>query len=44
MPAKDIYHDAVKNSLVQEGWIITDDPLHFHSFIRGTNWYTFNRK
>ncbi|MHC5735640.1 XisH family protein [Nostoc sp.] len=28
MPAKDIYHDAVKNSLVQEGWIITDDPLH----------------
>ncbi|MEH2092439.1 MULTISPECIES: XisH family protein [unclassified Nostoc] len=28
MPAKDIYHDAVKNSLIQEGWIITDDPLH----------------
>ncbi|MEH2242869.1 MAG: element excision factor XisH family protein [Nostoc sp.] len=28
MPAKDIYHDAVKNSLIKEGWIITDDPLH----------------
>ncbi|MCF4967843.1 XisH family protein [Nostoc sp. CMAA1605] len=28
MPAKDIYHNAVKNALIQEGWIITDDPLH----------------
>ncbi len=28
MPARDIYHDAVKNALIQEGWIITDDPLH----------------
>lgn len=28
MPARDIYHDAVKNGLIQEGWIITDDPLH----------------
>jgi hypothetical protein len=28
MPARDIYHDAVKNALVKEGWIITDDPLH----------------
>lgn len=28
MPAKDIYHDTVKNSLIKEGWIITDDPLH----------------
>jgi hypothetical protein len=26
MPAKDIYHDAVKNALVQDGWEITDDP------------------
>ncbi|WP_354636159.1 XisH family protein [Planktothricoides raciborskii] len=26
MPAKDIYHDAVKNALIKEGWIITDDP------------------
>ncbi|MFN8747448.1 MAG: XisH family protein [Pseudanabaena sp.] len=26
MPAKDIYHDAVKNALVGDGWEITDDP------------------
>ena len=27
MPAKDIFHDAVKNALIKENWIITDDPL-----------------
>ena len=27
MPAKDIYHDTVKNALVKDGWRITDDPL-----------------
>ena len=27
MPAKDIYHDAVKNALIKDGWKITDDPL-----------------
>jgi hypothetical protein len=27
MPAKDIYHDEVKNALIKEGWFITDDPL-----------------
>lgn len=26
MPAKDIYHDAVKNALIKDGWTITDDP------------------
>ncbi|MBD2316118.1 XisH family protein [Phormidium tenue] len=26
MPAKDIYHDAVKNALIQDGWEITADP------------------
>ena len=26
MPAKDIYHDAVKNALIKDGWIITADP------------------
>lgn len=26
MPAQDIYHDAVKNALIKDGWIITDDP------------------
>ena len=25
MPAKDVYHDAVKNALIQDGWIITAD-------------------
>jgi XisH protein len=28
MPAPDIYHDAVKNALIGEGWSITHDPLH----------------
>jgi hypothetical protein len=27
MPAKDIYHDAVKRALQKEGWTITHDPL-----------------
>lgn len=27
MPAKDTYHDAVRNSLVKDGWTITHDPL-----------------
>ncbi|MBN3874382.1 XisH family protein [Nostoc sp. JL33] len=26
MPAKDLYHDAVKNALINDGWIITADP------------------
>lgn len=26
MPARDIYHDAVKNALVKDGWTITHDP------------------
>jgi hypothetical protein len=28
MPARDLYHDAVKNALVKEGWTITHDPYH----------------
>jgi len=28
MPARDIYHYNVKEALMKEGWIITDDPLH----------------
>ncbi|NEO54064.1 MAG: fatty-acid oxidation protein subunit alpha [Okeania sp. SIO3B5] len=28
MPAKDIFHNAVKLGLEKEGWIITSDPLH----------------
>jgi hypothetical protein len=26
MPARDIYHDHVKNALVKDGWLITHDP------------------
>jgi hypothetical protein len=28
MPAKDIFHNAVKHSLEKDGWLITDDPLY----------------
>ncbi len=28
MPAKDRYHQSVKNALIKDGWTITDDPLH----------------
>ena len=27
MPARDTYHDAVKNALIKDGWTITHDPL-----------------
>lgn len=27
MAAKDIFHDAVKNGLEKEEWLITNDPL-----------------
>jgi len=27
MPAKDIYHNNVKNALIKDGWKITHDPL-----------------
>lgn len=27
MPARDIYHDTVKNALIKDGWNITNDPL-----------------
>lgn len=27
MPARDIYHNAVKNALIKDGWTITQDPL-----------------
>lgn len=26
MPARDIYHDAVKNALIKDGWTIVADP------------------
>ena len=28
MPARDLFHDVVKNALIKDGWTITDDPLH----------------
>ncbi len=28
MAAKDLYHDLVKEALIQDGWTITHDPLH----------------
>lgn len=29
MPAKDIYHDLVKEALTQAGWVVSHDPLSF---------------
>lgn len=29
MSAKDIFHEAVKQALEKEQWVITDDPLRF---------------
>lgn len=29
MSAKDVFHDAVKQALQKEQWVITDDPLRF---------------
>lgn len=26
MPQRDVYHDAVKNALIKDGWTITHDP------------------
>ncbi len=31
MPARDIFHDAVRKGLEKEGWVITDDPLRIRS-------------
>jgi hypothetical protein len=28
MPARDLYHNQVKEALMKDGWHITDDPLH----------------
>lgn len=27
MPARDLYHDCVRNALTKDGWTITHDPL-----------------
>ncbi len=36
MPAKDIYHDAVKNALIKDNWKITHDPFRL-KLARGKN-------
>jgi XisH protein len=36
MPAKDLYHDNVKNSLIKDNWKITHDPLRIR-LARGKN-------
>jgi hypothetical protein len=28
VPQKDLYHDAVRNALIKDGWTITHDPLY----------------
>jgi len=28
MPQRDIYHSQVVQALIQDGWTVTDDPLH----------------
>jgi XisH protein len=28
MPRKDLFHELVKQALIQTGWTITDDPLY----------------
>ena len=27
MPARDLFHDAVRNALIKDGWTITHDPF-----------------
>ena len=36
MPARDIYHNTVKNALIKDGWTITDDWLRLQ---RGKDLY-----
>jgi len=37
MPAQDIIHQAVKNALIKDGWLITHDPLFIR--IKGVQMY-----
>ncbi len=38
MPAKDIYHETLKTSLIKDGWTITHDPLRIR-LARGKNFF-----
>ncbi len=31
MPAKDLYHDIVKNALIKDGWTITHEPYNLNN-------------
>ena len=33
--ARDIFHEIVKEALIKEGWLITDDPLTLLSRAEG---------
>jgi XisH protein len=33
--ARDIFHDLVKEALIADGWLITDDPLTLLTRIEG---------
>jgi hypothetical protein len=33
MPAKDLYHDAVKAALIKDGWLILADHIAFNTKI-----------
>lgn len=26
MPARDVFHDAIRNALIKDGWVVTHDP------------------
>ena len=28
MPARDLHHNSLKSALINDGWTVTDDPLH----------------
>ncbi|MBI3363046.1 MAG: fatty-acid synthase, partial [Chloroflexi bacterium] len=34
MPARDVFHDAVRNALIKDGWVITHDPYTFAYGVR----------
>ncbi|MGK7905053.1 MAG: element excision factor XisH family protein [Hormoscilla sp.] len=38
MPAKDLYHDAVKSALMKAGWVIVADPYRIQD--KDVDWYT----
>jgi len=38
MPAKDLYHDAVKSALMKAGWVIVADPYRIQD--KDFDWYT----